>query len=118
MRYRVFFFLSVAALATVLVAQSQQSRIYVRERSSRHDPQTAEIIKTFRERCPSLTVTAKPQNADFVVELEHEGGKDFFLRRNKIVVFDRHGDAFFSESTRSIGNAVKDACEAIKKRVP
>jgi hypothetical protein len=113
------------AVVAGLSAQSGP-RVFVKESSSWQlnngggaRPQTAEIIKTFHERCPRVTVTMKEDNADFVVELDHEGGKDFFLRRNKVVVFDnKSGDAFFSESTRSLGNAVKDACEAIKKRVP
>ncbi|MGH9817115.1 MAG: hypothetical protein ACRD6I_13655 [Candidatus Acidiferrales bacterium] len=38
-------------------------------------PQTAEIIKTFNERCPEVIVTMNREKADFVVLLEHEGGK-------------------------------------------
>ncbi len=40
------------------------------------------------------------------------------MHRNKIVVFDRSGDAVFSGSTRSLGNSVKDACEAIGNAGP
>lgn len=47
-------------------------------------PQRAEIIKTFRERCPNFTVTLDKDKADYVVLLEHEGGKDLFRRDNKI----------------------------------
>jgi hypothetical protein len=46
-------------------------------------PQTAEIIKTFGERCPRCTVTANKERADYVVILEHEGGKDPFSKDNK-----------------------------------
>ena len=117
---------STAVLGMALLAQSPKPRIFVKESTSwqlTHEggarPQTAEIIKTFNERCPAVTATMKEDNADFVVQLEHEGGKDFFLRRNKVVVFDnKTGDAFFSVSTRSLGNAVKEACEAIRKRQP
>ncbi len=80
-------------------------------------PQTAEIIKTFRERCPSVTVTLNKDKADYVVLLEHEGGKDLVRRDNKVVVFDREGDAIFSNSTRSLGNAVKDSCRAIQQHL-
>jgi hypothetical protein len=76
-------------------------------------PQTAEIIKTFNQRCPEVTVTSNVDKADFAVLLDHEGGKGYASRRNKIAVFNRGGDAVFSDSTRSLGNSVKDACEAI-----
>ncbi len=78
-------------------------------------PQTAEIMKTFAERCPSCTVTAEKTRADYLVRLEHEGGKALILRDNKVVVFNKDGDLIFSGSTRSLGNAVKDACAAIGK---
>lgn len=78
-------------------------------------PQTAEIIKTFNERCPSLTITNNKDKANFAVILDHEGGKGALARRNKVVVFNRDGDAVFSDSTRSLGNSVKDACAAIEK---
>lgn len=77
-------------------------------------PQTAEIIKTFNQRCPEVTVTMNREKADFVVLLEHEGGKSFFGRDNKVVVTDKEGDVFFTNSTRSLGNAVKDSCVAIR----
>jgi len=38
-------------------------------------PQTAEIIKTLGERCPDLTVTNNRNKANYVVSLDHEGGK-------------------------------------------
>jgi hypothetical protein len=79
-------------------------------------PQRAEIIKTFGERCPQVIVTIKQEKADFVVLLDHEGGKDLYRRDNKIAVFDKDGDAIYSGSTRSLGNAVKDGCHAIVQR--
>ena len=78
-------------------------------------PQTAEIMRTFGERCPSLTVTSKEEKADYIVILEHEGGKGIARRDNKVVIFNKDGDMIFSNSTRSLGNAVKDACKAIKE---
>lgn len=78
-------------------------------------PQTAEIIKTFNERCPDLIITNNKEYANYAVILDHEGGKGLLRVRNKIAVFNRIGDAIFSDSTRSLGNSVKDACEAIKK---
>jgi|RhiMetdeSRZDD1v2_1073273.scaffolds.fasta_scaffold4271901_1 hypothetical protein len=73
-----------------------------------------DVTKTFRERCP-LTVTANRDNADFIVLLDHEGGKGLARKHNKVAVFKKDGDAIHSGSTRSLGNAVKDACAAIEE---
>jgi hypothetical protein len=76
-------------------------------------PQTAEIIKTLNQRCPELTVTDNLGKANFVIVLDHEGGKGLLRHRNKIAVFNHNGDDIFSDSTRELGNAVKDACAAM-----
>ncbi len=76
-------------------------------------PQTAEIIKTFGERCPAVIINNKQEKADYVVLLDHEGGKDPISRDNKVVVFNKDGDSIMSHSTRILGNAVKDVCGAI-----
>ena len=76
-------------------------------------PQTAEIIKTFSERCPAVTINNNREKADYVVLLDHEGGKEVVSRDNKVVVFNHEGDSIMSHSTRILGNAVKDACAAI-----
>jgi PEGA domain len=81
-------------------------------------PQTAEIIKTFNQRCSNVTITNNVQKADFAVILDHEGGKGLVHRRNKIAVFNRDGDVIFSDSTRELGNSVKDACQAILTAPP
>jgi PEGA domain len=76
-------------------------------------PQTAEVIKTFRNKCPGVVVTINRNEADFVVLFDHEGGKGWARKDNKIAIFYRNGDAIFSDSTRSLGNAVEGACKAI-----
>jgi RNase P/RNase MRP subunit p29 len=79
-------------------------------------PQTAEIIKTFGERCPSVMVNNIQQKADYIVLLDHEGGKGFLRHRNKVAVFARvSGDSIVSKSTLSLGGSVQEACEAIVK---
>ncbi len=78
-------------------------------------PQTVEIMKTFNQRCPDCTVTLSKENADYIVLLEHEGGKELVLRDNKVAVFKKSGDLIYSGSTRTLGNAVKDACAAITR---
>lgn len=81
-------------------------------------PQTAEIIKTFGDRCPQVVVNNKQDKADYVVLLDHEGGKGLLAHDNKVAVFNGDGDSIVSHSTRSLGNSVKDACEAITKDWP
>ena len=79
-------------------------------------PQTAEIIKTFGERCPEVTVNNIQEKTDYVVLLDHEGGKGVLRHRNKVAVFARvSGDSVISKSTLSLGGSVQEACEAINK---
>jgi hypothetical protein len=79
-------------------------------------PQTAEIIKTFGERCPEVKVNNKQEKADYVVLLDHEGGKGLLRHKNKVAVFNRvSGDSIVSKSTLSLGGSVQEACEAIKR---
>jgi hypothetical protein len=78
-------------------------------------PQTAEIIKTFSERCADVTVNNIRQKTDYIVVLEHEGGKTVFNHRNKVAVFGRvSGDSVMSKSTYSLGASVQEACAAIR----
>jgi hypothetical protein len=77
-------------------------------------PQTAEIVKTMHERCAEVVVTRKEERADYVLVLEHEGGKVFVRKDNKFALYDADGDAIASGSTRLLGNAVKEACGAIR----
>ena len=77
-------------------------------------PQTVEIMKTVGESCPKAMVTIKQENADYVLILEHEGGKGIAKKDNKVALFNKDGDMVYSGSTRSLGNAVKDACKVIR----
>ena len=77
-------------------------------------PQTAEIVKTFGERCPQVIINNKQSASNYIVELDHEGGKSAFAHKDKIAVFvQKTGDSVFSKSTLSVGGAVQDACAAI-----
>jgi hypothetical protein len=79
-------------------------------------PQTAEIIKTFGQRCPNVVINNKQDKADYVVVLDHEGGKGLLRHKNKVAVFNAaSGDSIVSHSTLSLGGSVQDACEAITK---
>jgi len=123
-----------AQVAPVPAADAPQPRIYVTDSNSwtmaggggggsngfggsmsgGAAPQTAEIIKTFGQRCPQAIVNNHLAVADYVVELDHEGGKGMFAHKDKVAVFVRKsGDSIFSESTLSVGGSVQDACKAI-----
>lgn len=79
-------------------------------------PQTAEIIKTFGQRCPEVITNNKQDKADYIVLLDHEGGKGALRHKNKVAVFNRiSGDSIVSKSTLSLGGSVQDACEAITR---
>lgn len=78
-------------------------------------PQTAEIIKTFGERCPDVVTNNIQTKADYIILLDHEGGKSIFSHKDKVAVFTRvTGDSLVSKSTLSLGGSVQTACEAIR----
>jgi len=130
-------FIAVCLFATSLFAQ-EKARVFVTDSKSweisghsggtssgfggeTHGgarPQTAEIIKTFGEKCKEVTVTMKQEKANYVVVLEHEGGKSWVRKDNKVAVFNQDGDSIVSHSTMSLGGSVDDACKAINKDWP
>jgi PEGA domain len=82
-------------------------------------PQTAEIIKTFGEKCPTVTVNNMREKAAYIVVLDHEGGKGALRHKNKVAVFDaQSGDSIVSKSTLSLGGSVDEACRAIARHWP
>jgi hypothetical protein len=101
--------------------QPRKPRVFITDSSSWQwgngaRPQTAEIYKTFGHECPDVLITNKDERADYVVRLDHEGGKGWIRKDNKVAVFNRDGDMIFSRSTRSLGASVKSACRAITEK--
>jgi hypothetical protein len=80
-------------------------------------PQNVEVMKIFTQRCPGVIVTANRDKADYIVRLDHEETSPAtpFVRGNKVAVFNKDEDLIYSNSTRFLSNAVKDACGAITK---
>ena len=78
-------------------------------------PQRVEVIKTFSKKCPEVTITINREKADYIVVLDHEGGKGLIRKDHKVAVFNPDGDLIHSASTRSLGNAVKGACKMIRQ---
>lgn len=77
-------------------------------------PQTVELMKTFAETCPAVTVTLEREQAAYVVLFDREGGKGLLRRKNKLAVFGSSGQLLQAASTRSLGGAVRAACQAIQ----
>src|ERR1700730_17266961 len=91
----------IAAFATNVIAEEHRTRVFITSSESWEvvgsaagsggtfasgtqggaRPQTAEIIKTFGERCEQVIVNNRQEKADYVVVLDHEGGKGYLLRR-------------------------------------
>jgi hypothetical protein len=81
-------------------------------------PQTVEVINDFSKQCPSVIVTNDKANADYVVLFDRDAAaksKTVLAVADKIAVFKKNGDLVYSGKTRSVVNAVKDACAALKK---
>ena len=78
-------------------------------------PRTAETMKRFNEQCKGCIVTMYKDKADFIVLLEHEGGKDLFDKDNKLAVFNKEGDLIASGSFSRPRKAVETACNAIEE---
>jgi hypothetical protein len=70
-------------------------------------------MKRFSEQCKTCVVTRFKDKADFIVLLEHEGGKDLFNKDNKLAVFNKDGDLIESGSFSRPRKAVDVACKAI-----
>ena len=137
--------IAVLALSAPLVIAQQEGsqkddpviRVYVAESQAQAfdasggsatggtNDQTVEIQKNLQEKkeCRDLRVTNRAKRAHFVITMDRsEGGLSKRLwgagsKDNKIAVFDGWGDLIFSHSTRSVGNAVKDACKAIAEEI-
>ena len=63
-----------------------------------------------------MIVNNKLSVADYIVVLDHEGGKGALRHKNKVAVFEKlSGDVVMSRSTLSLGGSVQDACEGVTR---
>ena len=61
----------------------------------------------FGERCPDVMVNNEHDVADYIVVLDHEGGKGLLRHKNKVAVFEQaSGDSIVSHSTLSLGSCI------------
>jgi hypothetical protein len=81
-------------------------------------PQNVEVMKTFSRRCRDVIVTANRDKADYIVRLDHEAisPTTLFVHGNKVAVFDKNEDLVYSDSSRLLSTAVREACSAITTR--
>jgi len=83
--------------------------------SSGNYPQMPETARDFMSSCPDLVVvTTDPDRADYMFLIDHQRFKNL-LKHNKVVLVNRAGDVVWADQTRLVPNAVKDACEFLKK---
>lgn len=79
-----------------------------------HD-ESMEVTKNLQKNCSGVTVTLNQSNADYTVVLNRESKHNRGLLRtnSQIQVANRLGDIIFTNATRTVGNAAKDACGMI-----
>ena len=117
----------LALAAAVFAGEGEKPRVYVATSDSWEmggpgrnkggaAPQTAEIIKTLNDKCgAAVQITNNKDRADFILTMEHDGGKGWARRDTKYAVFMKDGDMLASGSARSIGGGIEAACRAITK---
>jgi hypothetical protein len=80
---------------------------------SAHD-ETVELMKTFQQRCPGVTLTVNGDAAEYAIRGNHESNmKGLLHKRDQIAVIRYTGEVVYAGNTRSVGSAVKEACEAV-----
>lgn len=74
-----------------------------------------EVTKDLQKNCSGVTVTLNQSNADYIVMLNRESKHNRGLLRtnSQVQVANRAGDILGTNSTRTVGNAAKDACELV-----
>ena len=122
-------FSPVAAEAQQEPPSSQRIRIFIAEgrlvdRGAAFVTHT-QGVAAFQDRkeCRGLRVTNRFNRAHFLITLERTSGPASPIGllglsgRSDISVYDSWGDLLYAGSTRRLGNAVKDACFAIRSEV-
>ncbi|HUX67406.1 MAG TPA: hypothetical protein VMV31_07945 [Terriglobales bacterium] len=107
-------FLGAAVAAAPAAAQAAPARARVLVAAPGN---LTEVQKTFLQRCPEVVVTERAEQAGFVFQLERQPNEGLLHRRDKwALLVAVSGDVIAAGSDRSVGNAVKDACAALRRR--
>ena len=78
-----------------------------------------ESMRTFTRECPGVVITTRRDKADIIIRVEREDPSPMspFVKANKIAVFNLNDELVYATRARLLGNASKDACQAIRKYV-
>lgn len=92
--------------------------IYVEEVSSSggvmaSSDTTLEGIKTLQK--SGMRVVTVKEKADYVLQVTRQLGKHSWKKDTKVVLSNREGEVVFSNSTRSVGGAMGDVADFVKK---
>ena len=95
------------AVILICATGSAETKVVVAPRSTMA---TSQLLKGFRESCPSLVITSEEGSADYVIEAEREKDTEW-MKHYRITLFDKEGKAVFSTDKHSPGAATKDVCK-------
>ena len=100
-------------LAVILVCAgaSAETKLAVAPRSTMA---TSQLLKGFRESCPSVEVVSDAGSADYVIEANGPNAAEY-MKHYRITLFDREGKATFSTDKHSPGAATKDVCKFLRQ---
>jgi hypothetical protein len=75
-----------------------------------------EVLRNFMKHCPAVIITSNQDRADYVVRIEHEAANPgtLFERANKVAIYNKEEDLIYTNATRFLSSAVKDACRQLK----
>ena len=79
-----------------------------------HD-ESMEVTKDLQKNCSGVIVTINQANADYIVMMNRESKQNRGLLRSnsQVQVANKAGDILTTSATHTVGNAAKDACNAI-----
>ena len=74
-----------------------------------------ESMRTFSKHCPDVVMTTKREKADLILRIERDDPNPTtpFVKANRIAVFNLDDELVYATRARLLGNAAKDACQAI-----
>ncbi len=75
--------------------------------------QTIELAQDFSTECHGVKLTLNQQDADYVVNLNHQAFHGVVHKNDQIMVTNRNAEVLTAVSTHSVSGAVKDACGTI-----
>jgi uncharacterized protein YcfL len=102
---------SLIAMILICVASSAETKVVVAPRSTMA---TSQLLKGFKESCPSVVITSEEGSADYVIEAGREKDTEW-LKHYRITLFDKQGKAVFSTDKHSPGAATKDVCKFLSQ---